>query len=308
MKVNLQTENFLSMNDLTPKEIWELLQRAEEMKQTPQQTSLRGRTLALVFEKPSLRTRVSFEVAMYQMGGYTVYLGPTEVGLGTREPVSDIGRVLSRWVDGVACRTFSHGVITDMADSATIPIINALSDSEHPCQALADLLTIIEFKNPAHGVHVSFIGDGNNVASSLGLGAVAMGFTFRIASPEGYQLPESMVSRIQTIGETTGGEIYLSPDPVEMVQGADVVYTDVWASMGQESDTEIRRQAFTGYQVNETLLAHAKSDALFMHDMPIHYGQEVPPGFSEHRQSVVYDQAENRLHSLKALLEALLGN
>jgi len=308
MKVNLQTRNLLSMNDLTPQEIRALLERALDMKRTPQGTSLQGQTLALLFEKPSLRTRVSFEVAMYQMGGQTVYLGQTEVGLGTREPVSDIGRVLSRWVDGIACRTFSHRTAEEMAHSATIPVINALSHSEHPCQALADLLTIIEFKDRRDRLHISFVGDGNNVASSLALGAVAMGFTFRIASPEGYQLPENVVSQVQTIAKTTGGEIHLSQDPVEIVRNTDVVYTDVWASMGQESDSEIRQQAFAGYQLNEELLAHAKSDAIFMHDMPIHYGQEVPLGFSEHRQSVIYDQAENRLHSLKALLEALLGS
>jgi ornithine carbamoyltransferase len=268
---------------------------------------LRGKTVALIFEKPSLRTRVSFEVATHQLGGQAIYLRQDEVGLGVREPISDLARVLSGMVDGIVCRTFAHRNLEELARHSPAPVLNALSDQEHPCQAVADLLTIQERTGRLAGVVVAFVGDGTNVAASLALASAAVGATFRIASPQDYELSPSIVAKARKTARAAGGAVQLLRRPEEAVAGADVVYTDVWASMGQEAEAQQRRQSFAGYQVNEALLAHARPDAIFMHDMPAHYGEEVPPGFLEHPQSVAFHQAENRLHSARAILEALLA-
>lgn len=305
--VKLHIRHLLSVADLQGAEIKGLVSRALELKTARGHHPLKGKTLALLFEKPSLRTRASFDVAMEQLGGHAIYLGPQEVGLGVREPVSDVAQVLSRYVDGIACRTFSHQNLELLAQHVTIPVINALSDREHPCQALGDLLTIQEKKGGLPGIVVAFVGDGNNVAASLALAASSVGAYFRIASPPGYELPRDLVAQAQARARETGARVELLTDPDTAVQGADVVYTDVWTSMGQESEAQARRYAFANYQVNEELLARAKEDAIIMHPMPAHYGEEVPQGFLEHRQSVAYDQAENRLHIQKAILEALLA-
>jgi ornithine carbamoyltransferase len=263
--------------------------------------------LALVFEKPSLRTRVSFDVGMRQLGGECVYVSPQEVGLGTREPVSDVARVLSRYVDCIAARTFSHSTVEELARWSEAPVINALSEGEHPCQALADLLTIEERLDRLAGVKLAYVGDGNNVARSLWLGSALSGVEFRIASPEGYGLPSEYVSMGEELARESGASISQTTDPRDAVTGADVVYTDVWASMGQEEETERRRKAFAGFQVDESMMALANKDAIFMHDLPAHRGEEVSAGVMEGPQSVVFDQAENRMHAQKAVLSLILG-
>ena len=268
---------------------------------------LGGKTLALLFEKPSLRTRVSFDVAMQQLGGHTLYLSPAEVGLGEREPVADVARVLSRYVDAIAARTFKHETVEELARWADVPVINALSDGEHPCQALADLLTIYEKKDRWRGLVLAFVGDGNNVARSLMLGSAMVGMEFRIASPQGYCVSRALVDKAESLAAASGAAVVCVESPQEAVRGADVVYTDVWASMGQEKEQVERRRAFSGYQVNAELLALASPDAIVMHDLPAHRGEEIADEVIEGPQSVVFDQAENRLHAQKAVLALILG-
>jgi len=268
---------------------------------------LNRKILALVFEKPSLRTRVSFEVAMRELGGETIYLSPAEVGLGAREAVSDVAKVLSRYVDAIAARTFSHQTLAILAGYSSVPVINALSDLEHPCQALADLLTIYEKKGELPGLTLAFVGDGNNVAHSLLLAASLTGMNFRIASPAGYAVQDGILRLAQDYAMDSGAEIVCTEEPHLAVKGADVVYTDVWTSMGQEAEAEQRRQVFANYQVNRELLSLAKEDAIFMHPLPAHHGEEVTEDILDSRQSVVFDQAENRMHLQKALLAEILG-
>ncbi|MBM3166161.1 MAG: ornithine carbamoyltransferase, partial [Chloroflexi bacterium] len=263
--------------------------------------------LVLLFEKPSLRTRVSFEVGIRQLGGSCLYLSPEEVGLGKREPVADIARVLSRYVDGIIARTFAHGTLQALARYSTVPVVNALSDLEHPCQALADVLTIREKKGKLKGLALAYIGDGNNVAHSLLLAAALSGLNFRIASPEGYEVSKDVLETAKKFTANSGSQIVLTKHPVEAVKDADVVYTDVWTSMGQEAEAERRRKDFAGYQVDSKLLSLAKKDVIFMHPMPAHHGEEVAQGVLDGPHSVAFDQAENRLHLQKALLAEMFG-
>jgi ornithine carbamoyltransferase len=304
----MKGKDLLSISNLTPDEVRGIINRAIQMKKRKaMSTILAGKTLALIFEKPSLRTKVSFDVAMYQLGGHSVYLSQAEVGLGSREPISDVARTLSRYVDIIAARTFAHATVESLAKYASVPVINALSDGEHPCQALADIMTIYEKKGKLEGLTVAYIGDGNNVASSLMLACVSVGANFRIASPKGYELPEKIVRLGRRFAQQSGAEISLLKQPREAVKGADVVYTDVWTSMGQESEAEKRRKTFAGYQVDARLLKLAGKDAIFMHDLPAHHGEEVAPDIIDSKQSVVFDQAENRLHAQKAILAEILG-
>jgi ornithine carbamoyltransferase len=303
----MKGKDLLSVADLTSDDIRQLISDAVDMKAAGWLSTLSGKTLALMFEKPSLRTRVSFELAMRQLGGQTIYLSPAEVGLGKREVASDVARVLSRYVDAIAARTFSHQTLEVLASYASVPVINALSDGEHPCQALADLLTIYEKKGELRGLTLAFVGDGNNVARSLMLAASLSGMNFRIASPRGYALDERVVQLAQGNAASSGGEIVCTADPKLAVEGADIVYTDVWASMGQEAEAEARRQAFAGYQVTDELLSLAGGETIFMHPLPAHHGEEVAEGVIDSPRSVVFDQAENRLHLQKALLAEILG-
>jgi ornithine carbamoyltransferase len=294
--------DLLSVSDLSREEIEELLKQAEHLKRKESPPLLSGKVLALIFEKPSLRTRVSFEIAMYQLGGHSVYLSPNEVGLGTRESVADVARVLSRYVDAIAARTFSHQTVCALAAWASVPVINALSDLEHPCQALADLLTIKEKKGRLSGLTLAFIGDGNNVANSLLLATSLTGMNFRIASPPGYEIKEEILGLSKKIVTPGGSQITFTTDPYEAVRDADIVYTDVWTSMGQESEREKRCLAFSKYQVDRRLLDEAKKDVIFMHPLPAHHGEEIFPNLLDDPRSVVFDQAENRLHMQKVLL------
>ena len=303
----MKGKDLLSVADLSGEDIRLLLSDAIDMKARGWLSILSGKALALMFEKPSLRTRVSFEVAMRQLGGQTVYLSPGEVGLGERESVSDVARVLSRYVDAIAARTFSHQTLEVLAGYSSVPVINALSDWEHPCQALADLLTIYEKKGELQGLNLAFVGDGNNVARSLMLAASLTGMNFRIASPSGYAIQDRILHLAQNYAMDSGAEIFCTEEPRLAVNGADVVYTDVWTSMGLEAEAEARRQIFAGYQVDSELLSLAKEDAILMHPLPAHHGEEVAEGILDSLQSVVFDQAENRLYMQKALLAEMLG-
>ncbi len=302
MGMTPQPRHLLSVTDLTPMEIRELLDHALEMKRRSGPGDvLRGHSVALLFDKPSLRTRVSFDLAVSQLGGHPLYLGPEEVGLGTREPIPDVARVLSGYVDALVVRTFAHQRLEELARHASIPVINGLTDGEHPCQALGDLLTLFELRPQLRGATIAFIGDGNNVATSLALAACSLGMDFRIASPPDYELPQRMSEQAEALAREQGGAFSQLREPRQAVADADVVYTDVWTSMGQEKEREARKLAFRNYQVTPDLLAQAKPGAVFMHPLPAHPGEEIAPSMLEHPQSVVFQQASNRLHLQKAV-------
>ena len=304
------TRHFISIADLDAATIDGLLALAARLKKerAKREPVLAGRSLAQIFEKPSLRTRLSFDVGMTELGGHCVYLSPQEVGLGRRESVADVARVVSRMVDAVVLRTNAHDTIEEFARCATIPVINGLSDVSHPCQGLADILTITERKGPdLRGRTIAYVGDGNNVLHSLMLCAVLRSARMRVATPEGYEPMPRFVETAERIAKQTGASLELLHDPVAAVSDADVVYTDVWTSMGQEQEYERRRRSFQGYQVNAELLRHARPDAIVMHDLPAHRGEEITDDVIDGPQSVVFDQAENRLHAQKAVLCWALG-
>lgn len=297
--------DLLTLSDLTPMETIALIDLGIRVKTQPAlyRQSLEGKTLAMLFEKPSLRTRVTFEVGMSQFGGNALYLGSQEVGLGKREAIKDVARNLTRWVDAVMARVFSHESLVELAKYASIPVINGLSDIEHPCQALGDFMTLHEHKQKLSGLNLAWVGDGNNVVHSLIHGAARMGVRMRVATPPGYEPNPAVVDAARR----EGGSIELTNDPAEAVAGADAVYTDVWASMGQEAEAEARQQVFRPYQVNARLMRRAGAKALFMHCLPAHRGLEVTDEVIDGPKSIVFDQAENRLHIQKAILLALLG-
>ena len=300
------TAHLLSINDLSNDQIAHLMETGDAYRQRAVEGQpLAGKSVAMLFEKPSLRTRVSFDTATYELGGHPVYLGRDEVGLDTREPVEDVARVLSRWVAIVVARVFQHSTLERLAANASVPVVNALSDAEHPCQALADLLTIRQHLGSLAGVTVAFVGDANNCAISLGLGCAAVGAQFRIATPRGYGFTPEAVTAINRRYQGSGTKLQAAGTPAEAVAAADVVYTDVWTSMGQEEEAPARKQAFDGFQVDDKLLAHASARAILMHPMPAHYGDEVPHGMLLHPRSAAFDQAENRLHAQKAVLHLL---
>ncbi|MBM3956528.1 MAG: ornithine carbamoyltransferase [Gemmatimonadetes bacterium] len=297
--------HFLSFADLAPDEVVPLLDRAAALKRGARSDALAGKTVVLLFEKPSLRTKLSFWVGTQLLGGNPIYFSPEEVGLGRREPVPDVARVVSRMAAIAVIRTFGQERLEEFAAAASIPVVNALSDGEHPCQALADILTIREQKGGFKGVRTAYIGDGNNVAVSLALAIASVGGDLVIASPPGYELAPDVAARARRLARASGGSLALVHSPEEAVAGADIVYTDVWASMGQETETARRAAAFRGFQVNPALMARAKADARFMHDMPAHPGEEVSPGMLDEPCSVAFDQAENRLWAQTALLEKI---
>jgi ornithine carbamoyltransferase len=300
-------KHFLSIRDLAREDVPRLFALTADLKAKQKArdrlTPLHGRTMALVFEKPSLRTRVTFEVAMVQLGGAAVYLSAREIGLGLRESVSDVARNLSRWVDVVAARVFSHRTLEQMAAHATLPVINALSDLEHPCQALADFFTLWERGLDLPKLRLAWVGDGNNVCHSLLLLAAHCGTPVSVASPPGYEPDPAILDACRELG----GRVRLTTDPREAAEGADVLYTDTWISMGQESDRERRLEAFQRYQVNETLLGFAQPDALVMHCLPAHRGEEITDSVMDGPRSVILDQAENRLHAQKGIIIHLLS-
>jgi ornithine carbamoyltransferase len=304
----MKNKHLLSIADLTSQEILGLVQSGVRLKKEPATHVLAGKSVALLFEKPSLRTKVSFDVAVHELGGHPIYLGREEIGMGSREPVADVARILSGYVSALVVRTFAQSTLDTLAHHASVPVINALSDDEHPCQALADLLTIHEKKGGLNGINIAYIGDGNNVAISLALAAASVGANFAIASPLGYRLPDAVIEEARARAKANGGGMTLTESPQEAATDADVIYTDVWVSMGQEEETERRRRAFEAYQVDDALLALTRNGALFMHPLPAHPGEEISEGLLEHPKSVVFDQAENRLHIQKAILAEILGS
>jgi ornithine carbamoyltransferase len=298
-----------TLRDLSGPAMLSLLELAAHLKAGPEpfSTMLRGKTLAMIFEKPSLRTRVTFDVAMYQLGGHAIYLSPAEISMGKRESTRDVAKNLERMVQGIMIRTFAQSIVDELAAAAAVPVINALSDFSHPCQGLADYLTMLELKGEVKGLKVAYVGDGNNVAHSLAHGAALVGAHLVIATPAGYEPHRGVIEWARQHGAASGATITLTRDPGEAVSNADVVYTDTWTSMGQEDEAEKRRRIFAPFQVNESLFARAKSDAVFLHCLPAHRGEEVTDAIIDSPQSAVFAQAENRLHAQKAVLLSLMA-
>ncbi|PIU45557.1 MAG: ornithine carbamoyltransferase [Ignavibacteriales bacterium CG07_land_8_20_14_0_80_59_12] len=304
----MHTKDFISIHDLTLDEFHHLFDLGRDLKAHKEvyASALKGKTLAMIFEKQSLRTRVTFEVGIQQLGGFAVYLAPSDISLGKRESVQDVAKNLSRWVDGIMIRTFGHDICTGLAEHATIPVINGLTDLLHPCQAMADYFTMMEHRGTLKGLNVTYVGDGNNVAHSLMFGGAKAGANVAICCPKGYE-PNPEIFRLATEdARETGATIRVLHDPKEAVRSADVIYTDVWASMGQEAEAEARKEIFKPYQVNAALMKLAKPDAIFMHCLPAHRGDEVTDDVIDSTQSVVYDEAENRLHMQKAVMVDLM--
>ena len=306
----MRGRDLVSIDDLTPAELTAVLDRSAELKRRQRAGEparlLAGKTLAMIFEKPSLRTRVTFEVGMRHLGGGTVNLAPADIQLGTRESVPDVARNLSRWVDGILARTFAHRTVVDLAEAASVPVINGLSDWEHPCQVLADLLTIQEHLGHLDGARIAWVGDGNNVLHSLLLGAAKMGASVTAATPPGHAPAAEVVRRAKEIASGTGSTIAMTHDPHEAVPDADIIYTDVWVSMGQEAERAQRLRDFAGHQVNAALLRAAGGRPKVMHCLPAHRGEEITDEVLDGPSSIVLDQAENRLHAQKGLLALIL--
>jgi ornithine carbamoyltransferase len=311
MSVGTRVRSYVSVKDLTAEETLQVLQSAMHLKRERALAHLHpllaGRTLAMVFQKPSLRTRVSFEAGMTQLGGHAIYLGPDDIRLGARESVEDIAIVLSRMADLIMARVFGHDIVEALARYATVPVINGLSDREHPCQILGDLLTIQERKGRLSGLEVAFVGDGNNVATSLLFGAALTGMHCTVAGPAEFAPAPEVLADARRLALSSGARLAATPDVGAACKGADVVYTDVWTSMGQEAEAERRRAAFASYQVNDALMKLAKPDAILLHCLPAHYGEELDYATSRRPGSAIFDQAENRLHAQKALMVMLAG-
>ncbi len=303
-------KDFLSIEDVTREEVLDLFDLAvrvkKEVKEGIFRNDLEQRTMAMVFEKPSLRTRVSFETGMTQLGGHAIYLGPNDISLGKRESVPDIARNLDRMTDIIMARTFSHKSIEALSAYSRVPVINALSDYEHPCQVMADYLTIYEHKGRIDKMKFAFLGAGNNMSHSLMLMAGLMGMNMTVGCAPGYEPLDTYNKRSREMADKSGALIEVTNDPIEAIKDADIVYTDVWASMGEESEREARAKAFGPYQVNAELFKHAKNDALFMHCLPAHRGDEVTDDVIDSKNSVVFDEAENRLHAQKAVILRLM--
>jgi len=304
-------KDFITLSDWSSEDLWQLIQLAVELKREwrdgGNKPVLKDKILGMVFQKPSLRTRVSFEVGMKHLGGHAIMLGPDEIGLGKRESIADVARVLSGYVQGIMARVFDHYHVQELARWASVPVINGLSDAEHPCQALGDLLTIYEQFGRLEGLKIAFVGDGNNVASSLAQAVAHFGMHFSIASPAGYTLSEDAFEDARPFAEATGATFEMFHEPQAAVKDADVLYTDTWVSMGQEAEYQQREAAFAGYQINDDLLRHAKPGAIVMHCLPAHRGQEITDDVADGQHSAIFPQAENRLHIQKAILVKLMS-
>ena len=303
-------KDFISIHDITRYEFHELLDLAIKIKEhrAKYRKTLQDQVLAMIFEKPSLRTRMTFEVGMHELGGKGIYLSPAEIQIGKRESVEDVAHNLERWVDGIMIRTFGHDTVVRLARAASVPVINGLSDLSHPCQGMADFLTIREKKGGLAGIKLAYVGDGNNVCHSLMLAAAKAGSVMAVGTPKGFEPNPEIVKLALEDGKETGFSLVVTNDPREAARNADAVYTDVWASMGQESEKEARAKVFAPFQVNSALMALAKPDAIFLHCLPAHREEEVSAAVFESPQSVVFDQAENRLHAQKAIMATLMGN
>jgi ornithine carbamoyltransferase len=303
----MKTKHLVSLSHITTEDFWEILETARilklESKAGVRHNLLAGKTLGMIFQKPSLRTRVSFETGMWRLGGHAIYLGPSDIKLGQRETTEDIALNLSRYVDGIMARVFEHRSILELAEHATVPVINGLCDRFHPCQGLADFLTILEKKRSFEGLTLTFIGDGNNVAHSLINGCAKVGMAFRIACPKGFE-PDQEVVRA---ARESGASVEIFHDPREAAAGADVLYTDVWVSMGQESDASSKQNAFEGFTLNEDIVAIADKDAILLHCLPAHYDEEITYAASRSKGSAIFDQAENRMHAQNAVMALLMA-
>lgn len=308
---SLKGKDLLTLLDYTSQEVQELISLATQLKKVTKEEKcprlLEGKTLGMIFEKSSTRTRVSFEVGMQQLGGYGMYMNARDMQIGRGEPISDTGRVLSGYLDGIMIRANSHEMVKELAEHASIPVINGLTDLYHPCQALADLETIIENKGSFEGLKVAYVGDGNNVAHSLVIACAHVGMDVAVATPSGYECDTEIIEKAQVIAASNGSTVLVTTDPVEAVQNADVVYADVWTSMGQEEETQQRLIDFKGYQINDELVAHAKPDYMFLHCLPAHREEEVAASVIDGPNSYIYEQAENRLHAQKAVLVSLMA-
>lgn len=304
-------KHLLSLNNLNSNEIQDLLKLSEKLKRQTkegvQHHLLKGKTLGMIFSKSSTRTRVSFEVGMYQLGGYSLFLSSNDIQLGRGESIFDTANVLSRYIDGIMIRTFNQSDVEDLAKYGTIPVINGLTDEMHPCQILADLLTVYEHKGKLEGLKLAYIGDGNNVAHSLLHGCAKTGMDISIASPKGYECDSRYVDEAKEAAKSSGSKVVLTQDPVEAISKADVVYADTWISMGQEDQKEEKLNIFMPYQINSQLFAKAKEDAIFLHCLPAYRGYEVTEDIIDGAQSVIFDEAENRLHAQKAVMATLMG-
>ncbi|KZZ83737.1 ornithine carbamoyltransferase [Bacillus sp. SJS] len=303
---SLKGQDFLTLLELDAYLIHALLNEAAALKKAPIESSLKGKTLAMIFEKSSTRTRVSFEAGMLQLGGHALFLSSSDLQLGRGETIADTAKVLSSYVDAIMIRTFEHEKAAELAAHATVPVINGLTDLYHPCQALADLLTIQELKGSFSGKKIAYVGDGNNVAHSLMIACVKMGMDFTLASPKGYEADESVIKEVKNISKQTGSKLEFTCSPQKAAAGADILYSDVWTSMGQEEESMKRLKDFEGFQVNAELMNFAKPDAHFLHCLPAHREEEVTAEVIDGPQSAVFQQAENRLHAQKALLKMIL--
>jgi len=303
------SRHFISLAEHSPQQIKDYLDLARHIKLSPAAfgDACEGKTLAMIFQKPSLRTRVSFQTGIYQLGGTGIFLGPTDIQLHRGETIADTTRVLSRYVDGIMARVFAHSDVVELAEHGSVPVINGLSDLLHPCQVLADLLTIQEKKSQLSGLKLAYIGDGNNMAHSLMVGCALTGISVAIGHPTGYAPDPDITRQTEAFAKQSGATVLVTEDPKEAVAQADIVYSDVWTSMGQEEERKQRLARFTGYQIDATLMGHAHSDAIFMHCLPAHRGEEVSADVIDGPQSVIFDQAENRLHAQKAIMARLMG-
>ena len=310
MAIHMRGKSLASLYDLTGEEIEQILKTSELLKlqllRGQEHPLLKGKTLAMIFEKASTRTRVSFEVGMWQLGGYALYLSASDLQLGRGETIGDTAQVLSRYVDGIMARVFAHQTILDLVTYSRVPVINGLSDYSHPCQGLADLFTVYEKKSRLSGLTLAYIGDGNNVAHSLIYGCSKMGMNIILGCPKGYEPDIEVVKKAKVDAKKNGCEIKVTHDPREAAKGADIIYTDVWASMGKEKEHEERVNVFKPYQINAELVKLAKEDYIFMHCLPAHRGEEVTDGVADSRNSVILDQAENRMHTQKALMALIM--
>ena len=303
-------KDLISIKDLSSKEINELFALTDALKKNPKKYAgvLKGKTLALIFQKPSNRTRVSFEVGMYQLGGNAIYLSPSEINLGVREAVKDVARTLSRYIDGIVLRTFEHKNVLELAEYSDKPVINGLSDFSHPCQALADIYTAREKFKKVKGLTLAYVGDGNNVSNSLIFTCSKVGMNINVATPKGYEVISDVINDAKIEADKTGSLIGIFNSPLEAVKNADLIYTDVWTSMGQEKEAEERKKIFKDFQVNTQLLSLAKKNCLVMHCLPAHRGEEITDEVIDGKNSVVFDEAENRMHVQKAVLIKFLGD
>jgi len=310
LAVNMKGRDFIALVDYTPEEVRYLIDLAIDLKKKQKAGEiyhpLKGKTLGMIFEKSSTRTRVSFEVGIYQLGGQGLFLSGNDLQIGRGETIWDTAQTLSRYLDGIMIRTYAHRTVIELARGATVPVINGLTDTNHPCQALCDYQTILEHKGRLEGLKVAYIGDGNNMVHSLMMGAAKLGVHLSVATPEGYAPDADIIRQTEEAAAETGAKISISRDPKEAVADADVVYTDVWASMGFEQEQKEREIAFANYQVNEELMKYAKNDYLFMHCLPAHRGEEVSEGVIDGKHSIIFDQAENRLHAQKAIMAAIM--